>query len=134
MTPTLIVIAVIGISAIMMLILCAGMMAFGQLIAKTPDGQEMRGERVREDIDKKVWSSPENMPKYFSVGLSVIFIIGCIVLLLGENSTATYIFGGMTVFVAIFFAAGFAAHELLIYNQMVANLKEHKEYIKVINS
>jgi len=132
MVSIILIVAGIGILVILMEILCAGMVMFGKLIAETPDGKEMRGERIRSEESKKLWSSPENMPKLFAVGFNLVFIIGCMVLFLSNGSIVMMIFGGVIVFSALFFAVGIVMHEMMMYNQMVVNLKDQKAYVKAI--
>lgn len=126
------IIAGIIMSSVLMIILCAGIISFGKLIAITPDGRELRGE-VRDIEAKKLWSSPEQMPKYFAGGLGIIFVCGCGILLSG-GSIIHYIFGGMTIFTSLFFAGGLMAHELLMYNQMISNIKSQRDYAEAIRS
>jgi hypothetical protein len=134
MTTEILIYAVICICGLILLMLCAGMITFGRLIANTPDGQEMRGERVRDENAKKSWSSPEKFPQALSYGFFMVFVIGSAVLVVSGGDTIMLIMGGITVFASVFFAAGTALFEMMMYNQMLANLKDQREYAKAIRA
>lgn len=132
MTNQLIILGV-SMSAMITIILCVGMITIGKEIGKIPDGQELRGERVRNETDKKRWSSPEEMPKLFALGTLLIFMTGCMILSASDNSVVLRVIGGTTIFSAILFASGILAHELVIYNQMIANMTDKKMHMQAIN-
>ena len=134
MINDILIYAGICISGVILLILCAGMVTLGKIIANTPDGRELRGERIRDELSKNTWSSPENLPKVLAYAFGTLFVTGSVILVVSNENIIMLIIGGVTVFSAIFFASGTAFFEMLMYNQMVANLKEHKEYVKAINT
>jgi hypothetical protein len=114
----------IGFSAVIMVTLSMAIMVFGKLIAKTPDGEERRGEKVRSDSDKKVWHSPENMPKVFVMSFGTLYIIGSLVLFFAPQRIA--ILGGAAIIAALLFSATITALEIITYNLMQKNLVELK--------
>jgi hypothetical protein len=114
----------IGFSAVIMVILSMAIITFGKLIAKTPDGEERRGEKVRDESAKTVWHSPERMPKIFVMSFWTIYIIGSLVLLLSTPRVA--ILGGAAVISALIFSATIAALEIISYNLMCKNVIELK--------
>lgn len=121
---TIFIIFSIGFSAVIMLILSMAILTFGKLIAKTPDGQERRGEKIRDEQSKQTWHSPENMPKVFVISFVTLYIIGIATLLFAPQRIA--IIGGATVIAALLFSATIAALEVLTYNLMRKNLVELK--------
>lgn len=121
MTSPAIILSIIFASFIM-LILSFEIIAFGNLVAKTPDGQERRGEKTRLIIEKRMWYSPEHMPKLFVALFLVLHGSGCW-WMLSDNSRVVII-GVCCVIAAMVFAGTITAHEVAMYNLMKMNEKE----------
>lgn len=120
-------------SMILMVVLSIEIIAFGNLIAKTPDREELRGEKKRTDNDKLKWYSPERMPKNFVISFWAIQILGCIVTFGAGDNTNIAIIGGCLLFTALLFSATIGALEILMYRMMQINITEFSgSAIKII--
>jgi hypothetical protein len=114
----------IGCATVIMAILSVMMILFGMLIAKTPDGQERRGEKVRDETAKKSLSSPENMPKILVAILFSSHIIGSGLVIWGNSRMV--LIGVALIVAAVVFSATIVALEVVTYNLMQKNLVDLK--------
>ena len=128
---TILVFVAVGFVSLIMLALASAMMLFGNLIEVTPDGLERRGERIRDEKFTKALTSPKIMSRIYALAFSVLFIIGCVILLLASGSKVIIIVGGVVMFSALLFSATIVALELMIYRTMQANLKNLKNSLAV---
>jgi hypothetical protein len=111
------------IATIIMFVLSIISLSLGKLIENTPDGRELRGECVK---DGKGLSSPRSASRLFVLGLSIVFVIGIVILLLSNASKIIMIIGGVTMFAALLFSATIVIFELIIYNTMRSQMKSVK--------
>jgi hypothetical protein len=118
------IILAIGFTTTIMAILSVMMILFGMLIAKTPDGQERRGEKKRDDTMKKSLSSPEKMPKILVAVLFSTHILGSGLLVWGNSRMV--LIGIAVVVAALLFSATIVALEVVTYNMMQKKLIDLK--------
>jgi hypothetical protein len=114
-------VAIVFASGIMAL-LALGIMALGKLIEKTPDIQELKKEKVRDEEARRSIYAPEQSSKLIAIGFSCVFIIGVLIVVSFGGSKIILILGGVTMFAGLLFGVVTSMIELVIYRTMQKNV------------
>jgi hypothetical protein len=123
---TLLVYVAIGFTSLIMVVIALALISLGNLIENTPDGRERRGELVRDDSVKNSLLAPKNISRVFAISFIILFLVGCLIVILSNGSKVIMIIGGVTMFSAFLFSTTIVVFELMIYQTMQKNLKELK--------
>ena len=116
---TSLTIATVIFKTILLVLMSAGILAFGKLIANTEDKLERIGKRT-EPTD-----APARHARYFVIGFWTIFLVGTAILIL-STTTRIEVIGWVTTFSAALFAGTVLLYEMKIYNLMKLNERELK--------
>lgn len=95
-------------------------LSLGKLIENTPDGKELRGEKIER---KESMSSPRLASRIFTLILSTLFLIGVVIFMLSNGSKIMMITGGILMFAVLLFSATIVVFEFAIYNTMIKRIK-----------
>lgn len=95
-------------------------LSLGKLIENTPDGKELRGEKIER---RESMSSPRLASRIFTLILSTLFLIGVVIFMLSNGSKIMMITGGILMFAVLLFSATIVVFEFAIYNTMIKRIK-----------
>jgi uncharacterized membrane protein len=119
---TLLTILAVIFTGVLMLVMGAGILTFGELISKTPDMLERHGDR------KEPTDIPARHARAFVTALWAIFFIGAVLVLLGQ-SVQIEVVGGVIIFAALLFSGTIMFLSMQIYSLMRKNMVELKDSV-----
>lgn len=121
---TLLTVLGIILGAAIMAILCATILTFGKVIAKTPDMLDRYGKRQGQT------DAPVRHSRYFVEGFVSVFVVGACIIILTEDMRIAII-GSVVVFASVLFAGTIALLSMKVYGLMKENAREHKGTVRV---
>jgi hypothetical protein len=119
---TLLTILAVIFTGVLFVIICKGILTFGELISKTPDMIERHGNRTVPS------DAPKEHAELFVIGFFAVFSIGIAVVFVATNMQEAII-GGVIIFSALLFSCTILFYSMQIYSLMRKNMVELKDSV-----
>ena len=109
-------------SCVLVLVMGAAIMKFGDLISHTPDMMERHGDR------KQPTDIPSRHARAFATAFTAIYFVGMVLMVLGQT-VQIEIIGGVMIFSSLLFAGTVVFYSMQTYSLMRKNLVELKDSV-----